>query len=356
MADTEADETAIETLRSLGFRGESTRSPAPDVRFTRDDCAVFRRYPKSVPWKDDLVDPADQARFRSIWERLKPLAEWLVREVDDRYPPMEGKASQYQANGRSQADIWCCIFPSQAVHKSYALQVALIISADGAEVCLCLSAGRSRLKEPELSAAQRAFRELKSHLASVPPHVALAVEGSLPSRAVLRTSWREPGESQFKSVGEWAAYAGGPEGAQASISVFVTPEELELLADQIANVLREMAKDAAPLFGYCYDVVQAGETEAEDHRSRTRNCAAGAVIRGRCTVTGSGIARRQDARQARLVRRAPALPRKARRLLARSGPISMLMRWSSSRGTSMAWNWTRACTGRSWRRSAAAST
>jgi MoxR-like ATPase len=275
MAATETDKTAIETLRSLGFRGEPTRFPAPDVRFTRDDCALFGRYPKSVPWKDDYVDPADQSRFRSIWERLKRLAEWLALEVDNIYPPMKWLASRYQANGRSQADIWCCIFPSSVVNKSYALQVALIISADGAEVCLCLGAGRSAEKEPRLSTAQNAFRSLQSCLASVPPDVVQAVEGSLPSRAVLRTSWREPGESEFRSVREWAAYAGGPEGAQASISVFLTAEELELLADQIANVLLEMAQDAAPLFAYCYHVVQAGEARAEDPEQAAEPC-------GRC--------------------------------------------------------------------------
>lgn len=106
MAAAEADETAMGTLRALGFRGVSAGTPVPDVRFTRDDCAVFRRYPESVPWKDDYVDPADQARFRSIWERLKRLAKWLALEMDDPYPPMKGLSSQYQANGRSQTDIW----------------------------------------------------------------------------------------------------------------------------------------------------------------------------------------------------------------------------------------------------------
>jgi hypothetical protein len=180
MAAAEADEPAVETLRSVGFRGETIYPPPPDVRFTRDDCAVFQRYPKSVPWNDDYVDPVDQARFRSTWERLKRLAEWLTAEVDDLYPPMKGLASHYQANGRSQTDIWCCIFPRMVVNKSYALQVALIVSAHGAEICLCLGAGRSALTEPRLSAAQSAFRSLQSRLMSVPPHVVQAVEGGLP--------------------------------------------------------------------------------------------------------------------------------------------------------------------------------
>ena len=124
--------------------------------------------------------------------------------------------------------------------------------------------GKIRVREPQLSAALGAWRDLQSRLRSVPLHVVRAVEGSLSSRAVLRTSWREPGESEFGSLGEWAAYAGGPSGAQASVSVFVTAEELELLADQIANVLREMAKDAAPLFAYCYDNAQDGKAAAED--------------------------------------------------------------------------------------------
>jgi MoxR-like ATPase len=177
---------------------------------------------------------------------------------------MKGLASQYQANGRSQTHIWCCIFPHSAVNKSYALQVALIISARGAEVCLCLGAGRSALSELQLSQAQSALSSLRSGLESVPPHVLQSLEKALPSRAVLRTSWLEPGPSEFRSIREWTAYAGSSRGAQASISVFLTVDELARLGTQIANVLVEMATDAGPLFSYCYGVTEDSEPEPDD--------------------------------------------------------------------------------------------
>jgi MoxR-like ATPase len=53
--------------------------------------------------------------------------------------------------------------------------------------------------------------------------------------------------------------------------VFVTAEELELLADQIGNALREMAGIAAPLFGYCYDVAQADSEQTTEPCGRCRH-------------------------------------------------------------------------------------
>lgn len=253
---TDEDDTAIEILRRLGFHGMPGDGPREAVRFTHHDCEVFLRYPQSVHWDVQNVVPSDQGLFQSLRKRLKRLAEWLAEEVagDDAYPPMKGEPSHYAPSGRSTSHIWSCVYPRSVVNKSYALQVALIISRNGAEVCICLGAARSGLREPVRSEAEDAFRRLQSRLTSIPPHVAQAVEESLPSSAVLRTSWRQPGESEFASVQDWAAYAGSAEGAQASISVFVTVDELEGLGAQIGAVMREMAAAAGPLFRHCYDV------------------------------------------------------------------------------------------------------
>jgi hypothetical protein len=187
---TEVDETAVETLRGLGFGEVPTDGPRMQVGFTRDDCALFLRYPYSVHWSDENVNPDDQAHFKIIREKLRSLARWLADrvELDPDYPPMKGEARLYAASGRSQSHIWCCIYPRSVVNKSYALQVALIISAQGAEVCLCLGAGRSTLKEDRLIEAEGAFNNLQVYLASIEPDVVQALEESLPARAVRNLS------------------------------------------------------------------------------------------------------------------------------------------------------------------------
>jgi hypothetical protein len=97
------------------------------VRFDREDCALFARYPKKVRWTPDNVSPVDQARFKDIWERLKQLVGWVAGQtrID---VPVRPFTSLYQANGLSQADIWCCLYPAEVPNKSFALQVAFIIS------------------------------------------------------------------------------------------------------------------------------------------------------------------------------------------------------------------------------------
>ena len=261
MAASRAETVRAATMQELGFSGPSVKGYFAPVSFSRSDCEVFQRYPHKVPYKDEFVSIDDQQIFRSIWQRMKGLASDLAgstRLVPD-LPSMKGVPSSYHANGRSQTDIWCCVFPSVVPNKSYALQVALIVSARGAELCVCLGAGTSTIKDPQRrSEAEEAWRKLQSRLVSVPANVVQAVERSLPSSAVLRTSWREPGDSQFGSVTEWASYAGSPEGAQASISVFLSPAQLDTLGDGIGDVLLEMAEDAAPLFQYCYKAAPPG--------------------------------------------------------------------------------------------------
>jgi MoxR-like ATPase len=166
---------------------------------------------------------------------------------------MKGAASLYAASGRTQPNIWSCIFPAAVVNKSYALQVALIISERGAEICVCLGAGRSSANDATRAQGDQELRALQGKLTSAPPDVVRAVDSLLPSSVVYRRSWlQDPGPADFATLKEWLAYAEGPDGAQASISMYLEPEDLEKLGPQIGNVVREISRDAASLFEYCY--------------------------------------------------------------------------------------------------------
>lgn len=157
-------------LRALGFTVAAPSVSASPVRFGLEDCQLFERYAIPVHWNDQNVSAPDQALFKSIRDRLKELAAWLAANAPADVP-LQPFASLYQANGRSQRDIWCCVYPAEVPNKSYALQVLLIISAAGTEVSLCLGAGQSQLRGAELANAEKAFRELQARLRSVPQAV-----------------------------------------------------------------------------------------------------------------------------------------------------------------------------------------
>jgi hypothetical protein len=57
--------------RGKGFI-EDARDLPRRVSFTAEDCKLFARYPDPVNWRS--VTPDDQARFKSIWARLKQIS------------------------------------------------------------------------------------------------------------------------------------------------------------------------------------------------------------------------------------------------------------------------------------------
>ena len=147
----------ISRLQSLGFTvvqsAVQEADHSPIAGFRRADCAIFDRYPKPVHWNEASVSLEDQALFKDIRGRLVQLADWLAFRAKTKVQ-VKAFTSLYQANGFSPKEIWCCIYPRSARNKSYAIQVALIISARGAEICLCLGAGRSQLKGDKLAVAE----------------------------------------------------------------------------------------------------------------------------------------------------------------------------------------------------------
>jgi KAP family P-loop domain len=161
--------------------------------------------------------------------------------------------SLYQANGRTTSHIWCCVYPSAVPNKSYALQAALIISAHGAEVCVCLGAGRSQLRGDQLDGAEFALSELQRRLDSVPIALVDTLARRLPKNVVYCNSWREFGSSgDFDNLSDWLTYAASPSGAQASISRYIDVDELVRIGPDIGNVVRDLANAAASLFQWCY--------------------------------------------------------------------------------------------------------
>ena len=238
-------------LRALGFTIAAPSATPSPVRFGLEDCALFKRYASPVAWNDENISAPDQAVFKSIRDRLKELVAWLAGNAPVDVPLLP-YASLYQANGRSQRDIWCCVYPASVPNKSYALQVTLIISAAGAEICLCLGSGQSQQRGEALADAEKAFRDLQSRLGSVPQAVTDDLGAAL-ADFTFRKSWRgPPGPGDFGTLEEWLSWAASPDGSKSSISRHIPAQELERLGTQIGEVLLETVQSGAPLFEYCY--------------------------------------------------------------------------------------------------------
>lgn len=228
-------------------------SRASAVSFTDDDCTIFERYPERVKWEKAAVPLADQTAFRRVRKKL----DQLVRGAEESgltVAPLKPFVSVLQPNGRTPEDMWCCLYPEDAPNKSYALQVALIISADGAELCLCLGSGTSQISDNEKRRYGESYlQRLQNRMRETPAAVTRQVMRALPADVKYLVSWRRPsGASDFQDLGEWLVHAGSPGGTQASISRYFSTSELVALGGGIVDAYTEMLQAAAPLLDYCF--------------------------------------------------------------------------------------------------------
>jgi KAP family P-loop domain len=121
-----------------------------------------------------------------------------------------------------------------------------------------------------LGEAVSALEQLRARLISVPANVADTVVQGLPKEVVYCNSWREFGSSgDFDNLSDWLVYAASREGAQASISRFISVDELERLGPNIVNVVLDLANAAAPLFRHCYPVQPEQQMGLDDDAVNT---------------------------------------------------------------------------------------
>jgi hypothetical protein len=223
----------------------------PEVQFDAADFEVFARNPDRVSWTQ--VAAADAERYRGIRTRLRELADTAARTYpgEARMVPF---VSILNPNGRNPLDYWCCIYPDAVPNKSFGLQVALIVSATGAEVCFCLGAGTSQERDPDTIAQNAdAFRRMRSRLADIPGDVLAAIERRLNDQWHFRKSWRQATDSRdFATLAEWIDHAASPQGRQASVSLNISPTDLVQHGGLGGRAFREAVETFAPLIDYVY--------------------------------------------------------------------------------------------------------
>jgi 5-methylcytosine-specific restriction enzyme B len=223
--------------------------PAP--AFSPGDCELFveREAPKRA-WAE--VSDEEKALAANLTERLRYAAELAAEPLAEEIE-VEIAASHFHLRGSAQRDLWACVYPTGAGHKSYALQVALIISRHGAEICCCLGSGNSSVRDPKkLQHYNQAWALFRDALGEVPDELVEQVQAAIDSSELdfgFYRSWRDPsGGGDFTDLEGWLAHAASDQGAQASVSTFIPVAELPGQGARLASLMRDTAEIFKPLF------------------------------------------------------------------------------------------------------------
>lgn len=225
--------------------------------FSSADAELVERYPVRRPWGE--VAAEDQGRFRALRNRLKALAT-EVAEAGRTNVALVPHVSMLNPNGRSPSDMWCCVFPEVVPNKSFGLQVAMIVNAAGAELCVCLGSGEAQERDPDrIEANHEALALTQTRLAETPRAVRDELAEGLGDRWQYRRKWRQqPGASDFTSLDEWLEFASSPGGAGASISRNLTRQEPEERGPAVQGDLSDLVDLAQPLIDWVYQEAPRG--------------------------------------------------------------------------------------------------
>lgn len=224
-----------------------------------EDFALFKRYDRSRSYSD--VSTADRALFDSIHRRLKQLADQAALSFRGQ-TTMKGFVSIKNPSGKSAKSLWCCIFPERSPNKSFAMQVALIVSKKGVEICLCLGSGYAeRRDETTLRDWQQEFRRVQERLALVPADLLSQLSSNQNGRYYWRKQWRlDDRVNDFSDFESWLKYASSSSGNSAAICTYFTPEEAMKDPDALVAAFLQTSLAFAPLIDFVYSNDQSSDT------------------------------------------------------------------------------------------------
>jgi MoxR-like ATPase len=219
--------------------------------FTKSDCQLFEKYPKAIPFNQ--APEGDEAQFRHIWGALKNLSSH-VSQLSLWNIKVTSGTSSLSPNGKTPKEIWTCVYPSAVPNKSYAIQLAFILSQRGGELCFCLGAGSSQIKnQKKVAELKDLFLWAKANLATLPATTIAEVERSFKRKWYFRRAWRESNKgNDFPNMSEWIQYALKPETNGGSISYYYSPEELENAGPSIVEAYEEAAATFKPILEWVY--------------------------------------------------------------------------------------------------------
>ncbi len=200
----------------------------------------------------DELSPTIRAALQDLWGRLKRLAQdSAARHAKEMaWKPF---CANWSGSGRpARKNLWSCIFPAEALNKSFGLQMAMIISPAGIELCFCMGVGRdqSQNQADQFDALVRC----RNALSKVPPAVIAVVEKSLDDLWFFRREFMQaPSKAHdFDSLQAWIDHAASDQGAKASVSRFISIDDVDALGVGIVDKFEEMVQLFGPIVAAVY--------------------------------------------------------------------------------------------------------
>lgn len=230
--------------------------------FSAHDCRFLRRY-ESGRTLSERLPSADQTYLRDIRERLQTLARFAVQEYRGEVPMTDFASPLYPA-GRVTGKVWAGIYPTtfsdERTHKSSQLQLAVAILPEGLEICFYRGSGKTaRDDHDKLEQAKRQTAAVQAALLHLPLPLVARVERSLRPYWNFRKVSLQGGESRdFATLTQWIEYAASNAGAKASISTFISVEELEKDKFDVGAMFLEANRLFEPLFEAVYASEEMG--------------------------------------------------------------------------------------------------
>ncbi|HXC24445.1 MAG TPA: hypothetical protein VNU46_00910, partial [Gemmatimonadaceae bacterium] len=202
---------------------------------TRADCELLARYGDArVLWS--RVDASSKRKLSSLRDRIKALLSAVVaRETAG--VPVKIFTSVLHPHDRVAQDYWGCLYPAIVPNKAFGLQLAIIVSTTGAELCCCMGIERREARDSNTAAQnRRVLEEVQQQLVHLPPDLLTSIETRLQGEWRFRRSLRQsPRSADFDSLAEWAQYAASPLGAGASVSCNLSPRALDKAGEGIVE-------------------------------------------------------------------------------------------------------------------------
>ena len=221
-----------------------------------------------------LVPEADKRLIRQLWTEAKECSTFLVQELD-LVGEVRPHTSHPTPNGRSPADIWGCVYPLAASNKSFAFQLFFLFAPGWVEYGFAAGAGEAQIPDKAiLNSLDAQFAAARSRLLAGVDHPAWLGRAT---RAVeaggfsLRDRWRgkpmTPASSSetFPSLTDWIRHVASGNGDGASISAFISRDDLVASGDDYREQLRSGLQYLAVLF----DLAHPKRTKEDIARSIT---------------------------------------------------------------------------------------
>ncbi len=231
--------------------------------FSAVDCRFLGRH---VDTRSSFqrLPAADQAYLLDIRTRLQTLARMAVKEYHGR-TPLTDFVSPLNPVGLAKGKHWAGVCPRVAdepilPHGPH-LQLAMTIMPEGFEI----SFGRDDNPANQVLPPKRHHRRDQlvvdtDALLRVPIPVIARLERSLPTIWKYRKQrWQPATTNDFSTLSQWLYYASTNMGRRASISMFITAEDLENDKFDAAAMFLEANRLFEPLFAAIYGTHDSAE-------------------------------------------------------------------------------------------------